>query len=381
MPIIFAGNAAIYFDPLDADSVARAMAGVMEDSGLRQILVENGRRMLAQAPTWDEIADRFVEVLERTAHGEPPVHSESEYETENRYAPVLSDREMRGMLASVRPLPGPNVNSRRFQPADSLREKGSLEAAVAYDVRIRFNQKARRWWSKYGPKGKLNSRVEQFTARLAELCPPPANILDLGFGTGEIAAAIDQMGYQVTACDLAEEMNDIARHSYSGTAVKWVCLDPGREALPFADGSFDGVVASGVFEYLNDVQGMAAELARVLRPEGIMLFTVPNPCNVVRKLEAWLRSMRLHHRLSPVLRKVQWLDSYAAYLRLSRNRFAEQQWQSVLNAAHFAALDERDFSRDAWQHQAKASLVLLAVKRVVEQLDVEAALQHQGFVT
>ena len=61
------GNAATYFDPLDADSVARAMARVMEDADLRQGLVENGRRILAQAPTWDEIAARFVEVLERTA--------------------------------------------------------------------------------------------------------------------------------------------------------------------------------------------------------------------------------------------------------------------------------------------------------------------------
>jgi len=60
-------DAAIYFDPLDADSVARAMARVMEDEELRQRLVENGRRILARAPTWEEIAARFVEVLERAA--------------------------------------------------------------------------------------------------------------------------------------------------------------------------------------------------------------------------------------------------------------------------------------------------------------------------
>ena len=64
-------DAAIYFDPLDAASVAGAMARVMEDAGLRQRLVASGRRILAQAPTWDEIAARFVEVLERTAHVAP----------------------------------------------------------------------------------------------------------------------------------------------------------------------------------------------------------------------------------------------------------------------------------------------------------------------
>jgi glycosyltransferase involved in cell wall biosynthesis len=64
-------DAAIYFDPLDAGSVAQAMGQVMEDSGLRLRLVENGRRLLTQAPTWDEVAARFVEVLERTAREEP----------------------------------------------------------------------------------------------------------------------------------------------------------------------------------------------------------------------------------------------------------------------------------------------------------------------
>jgi hypothetical protein len=52
------------------------MERVMEDVDLRQRLVENGRRVLAQAPTWDEIAARFVDVLERTARGVPPVHDE-----------------------------------------------------------------------------------------------------------------------------------------------------------------------------------------------------------------------------------------------------------------------------------------------------------------
>jgi hypothetical protein len=52
------------------------MARVMEDLTLRQTLVENGRRILAQAPTWDEIAARFVEVLERTARGELPARAD-----------------------------------------------------------------------------------------------------------------------------------------------------------------------------------------------------------------------------------------------------------------------------------------------------------------
>jgi ubiquinone/menaquinone biosynthesis C-methylase UbiE len=293
------------------------MASVMEDADLRQGLAENGRRILAQIPTWDEIAARFVEVLERTARGKEP-----------------------------------------------LRIEGRGQLPPSADVRALFNREACGWRSKYHPHGKLHSRVEQFTARLAELCPAPARILDLGCGTGEIAAAISQRGYSVTACDFAEEMMAVARSHHARTPVDWVGLQPDWKALPFADSSFDGIVASSVFEYLDDVPRVAAELSRVLRPEGVLLLTVPNPCNFMRKLEAGLQSMPWVRQLSPALGRVQRIDSYAAYLRLSRNRFRAHGWQSLLNAAHFTPLDKRDFSQDAWRHQARAPLVLLAVKRV-----------------
>jgi glycosyltransferase involved in cell wall biosynthesis len=81
-------NAALYFDPLDADSVAMSMARIMEDGDLRGCLVENGRRILAEAPTWDDGAARFVEVLERTARGEPPVVDKSEFRHEINTARV-----------------------------------------------------------------------------------------------------------------------------------------------------------------------------------------------------------------------------------------------------------------------------------------------------
>jgi ubiquinone/menaquinone biosynthesis C-methylase UbiE len=255
-----------------------------------------------------------------------------------------------------------------------------METPAADDVRTLFNHKAHCWQSKYGPRGKLDSRVEQFTVRLSELCVPPSDILDLGCGTGEIAAAIGQMGYQVTACDFAEEMIEIARSSHPGTEVKWVCLKPDWEVLPFEDCSFDGIVASSVFEYLVDVQRVAAELSRVIRPEGILLLTVPNPCNFVRKLEAWFQSILLNHRLSSLLHRVRRIDSYAAYLRLSRNRFEGPRWQSILSAVDFDPMDKRDFSREAWHDQANAPLVLLAVKRVAPggsgHFGPEAAIGH-----
>jgi len=64
-------DAAVYFDPLDADSVANAMASVMEDAELRGRLVANGTRVLKQSPGWGQIAARIISVLEYAAKGLP----------------------------------------------------------------------------------------------------------------------------------------------------------------------------------------------------------------------------------------------------------------------------------------------------------------------
>ena len=53
-----------------------------------------------------------------------------------------------------------------------------------------------------------------------------------------------------------------------------VCGDATQ--LPFADGSFDGVVASEVLEHVPDDVGALAELVRVLRPGGALAITVPS---------------------------------------------------------------------------------------------------------
>jgi glycosyltransferase involved in cell wall biosynthesis len=80
------GEAALYFDPLDAASVARAMADIMEDQYLYCRLVEKGRRIVQRAPRWNEITARFVEILERAARHELPDARKADVQLLNTYA-------------------------------------------------------------------------------------------------------------------------------------------------------------------------------------------------------------------------------------------------------------------------------------------------------
>jgi hypothetical protein len=63
----------MYFDPLSPSSVARAMAKIMDESNLRDELVREGRLLLKQSVGWQEIAQRFLGVMQTAAgsgHGQ-----------------------------------------------------------------------------------------------------------------------------------------------------------------------------------------------------------------------------------------------------------------------------------------------------------------------
>ena len=59
------------------------------------------------------------------------------------------------------------------------------------------------------------------------------------------------------------------------TGPGWVPSRVTPSGCPFADGSFDRVIASEVLEHIPDDETAMAELARVLRPGGSMAVTVP----------------------------------------------------------------------------------------------------------
>jgi SAM-dependent methyltransferase len=69
----------------------------------------------------------------------------------------------------------------------------------------------------------------------------------------------------------------------NGRSVCVTDINPGKgidmladaHALPFADGSFDAIVAVEVLEHLRNPVAASSELARVLRPDGVALITIP----------------------------------------------------------------------------------------------------------
>ncbi|MGW4482982.1 class I SAM-dependent methyltransferase [Amycolatopsis sp. NPDC004368] len=101
------------------------------------------------------------------------------------------------------------------------------------------------------------------------------SILDAGCGSGPLSAALRDRGATVTGIDASAGMLEQARLRL-GSSVDLRVVDL-ADPLPFADGSFDDVVASLVLHYLEDWGPTLAEFRRVLRPGGRLLVSVDHP--------------------------------------------------------------------------------------------------------
>jgi SAM-dependent methyltransferase len=104
---------------------------------------------------------------------------------------------------------------------------------------------------------------------------PPGRVLDVGCGTGRLAARVrrELTGTHVVGCDFSAGM---LRHARARDArIPWVQGDAGR--LPFRDGAFDAVVSTEAFHWFPDPVGALVEMRRVLRPEGRLLLGLVNP--------------------------------------------------------------------------------------------------------
>lgn len=102
------------------------------------------------------------------------------------------------------------------------------------------------------------------------------DVLDLGCAGGFMAEALAERGAHVTGIDPASDAIDAARdHARAGKLR--IAYDVGvGEALPYDDASFDAVVCVDVLEHVADLHRVLSEIARTMRPGGLLLFDTIN---------------------------------------------------------------------------------------------------------
>lgn len=124
-----------------------------------------------------------------------------------------------------------------------------------------------------------NPVLMAWAERLAHRKGGPLDILDIGCGAGRNALPLTRLGHAVTGLDAAPNMLQAARERWlaESQAGGLTLISGSMEHLPFADGSFDVVIAHGVWNLaVSDCQleQALAEARRVSRTEaGLFVFT------------------------------------------------------------------------------------------------------------
>jgi S-adenosylmethionine-dependent methyltransferase len=191
------------------------------------------------------------------------------------------------------------------------------------------------------PEGRL--RLDLAFANLQDLLPQstrPLVALDIGGGTGALAARLAKLGLHVTVLDASQPMLDLAKRAAleAGVADRIALKhgDAAQLASLFPAGSFDVVVCHNILEYVDAPAAVLQGAARVLRnPTGVISVLVRNQAGEV--LKAAIKDGDLaaaeHHLTAESTHE----SLYGGPVRL----FAAKSLQSMLADASLAVVAER----------------------------------------
>ncbi len=126
--------------------------------------------------------------------------------------------------------------------------------------------------------GHSDDAIHDAVARVLEQRRPrPGTVLDVGCGTGRLAARLAPRWPRYVGVD-------VVRHAGLDPACEFHAVDLDTEPLPLPDDAVDLTVSIETIEHLENPRRFVRELARVTRPGGCVIVTTPNQLSALSLL-------------------------------------------------------------------------------------------------
>ncbi len=114
-----------------------------------------------------------------------------------------------------------------------------------------------------------------------------SRVLDLGCGFGwHCAYAAEHGASKVLGVDISEKMIAVARERNNYQAVSYQCL--AIEDYGYPADSFDVVLSSLAFHYLESFEDISSKVYRTLFPGGVFVFSVEHPVFTAEGSQQWV---------------------------------------------------------------------------------------------
>ncbi len=127
------------------------------------------------------------------------------------------------------------------------------------------------WWRRLNRRRSLAKRLRVILSRAGQT----GRVLDVGCATGNLLNALRGHGWEVYGVELNARAAAYARERLGLPVFTGDLM-----GVHFPDGWFDMVILWDVLEHLHDPKGVLQEAARVTRPGGRLVLSLPNPHSV-----------------------------------------------------------------------------------------------------
>lgn len=161
------------------------------------------------------------------------------------------------------------------------------------------------FYDRYIERGQNATQLDRVRQLLKLYDGSAQSILDIGCGNGELLELFSTRSLGVTRC-VGVDMGNSVTEMLAARGFEGIVGDA-QAALPIASRSFDCVIAAELIEHLFDTDAFVGEIARVLRPGGILLLSTPNLAYLPNRVLLALGIQPLFTETSTVKHLGRWL--------------------------------------------------------------------------